>query len=71
MRCFKEPVMTSRPFARWWWNGDKIEKAELSRELRVLKDAGFGGVEINPIAFPERTADMGIALHRLVESGVA
>ena len=58
---FKEPVMTSRPIARWWWNGDKIEKAELSRELRVLKDAGFGGVEINPIAFPERTADMGIA----------
>jgi len=53
--------MTSRPFARWWWNGDKIEKPELARELRLLKTAGFGGVEINPIAFPERTADMGIA----------
>ena len=53
--------MTNRPFARWWWNGDKIEKPELSRELRLLKTAGFGGVEINPIAFPERTADMGIA----------
>jgi hypothetical protein len=58
---FKEPVMASRPFVRWWWNGDKIEKLELARELRMLKDAGFGGVEINPIAFPERTADMGIA----------
>jgi hypothetical protein len=58
---FKEPAMASRPFARWWWNGDKVEKAELARELRLLRDAGFGGVEINPIAFPERTADMGIA----------
>ncbi len=53
--------MASRPFARWWWNGGKIEKPELARELRLLRDAGFGGVEINPIAFPERTADMGIA----------
>jgi hypothetical protein len=52
--------MTSRPFVRWWWNGDKVEKAELARELRLLKDAGIGGVEINPIAFPDRTPDMGI-----------
>ncbi len=37
-----------------------MEKAELARELRLLKDAGIGGVEINPIAFPDRTADMGI-----------
>jgi len=53
--------MATRPFARWWWNGDKVEKSELARELRLLRDAGFGGVEINPIAFPDRTADMGIA----------
>ncbi|HLI94073.1 MAG TPA: glycosyl hydrolase, partial [Puia sp.] len=59
-KLFRNPAMASRPFARWWWNGDKIEKSELARELRLLKDAGFGGVEINPIAFPERTADMGI-----------
>jgi hypothetical protein len=52
--------MSCRPFVRWWWNGDKVERAELARELRLLKDAGFGGVEINPIAFPDRTADMGI-----------
>jgi hypothetical protein len=52
--------MADRPFARWWWNGDKIDKSELARELRLLRDAGFGGVEINPIAFPDRTADMGI-----------
>ncbi|ASK30034.1 glycoside hydrolase family 2 [Chryseobacterium sp. T16E-39] len=56
---FSNPENSYRPFVRWWWNGDKIEKAELARELRVLKDAGIGGVEINPISFPLRTDDMG------------
>ncbi len=56
---FKDPPAGYRPFVRWWWNGDKVEKAELSRELRLLKEAGIGGVEINPIKFPSRTDDMG------------
>ncbi|SFG82432.1 glycosyl hydrolase [Pedobacter insulae] len=57
---FKNPVTHYRPFVRWWWNGNKIEKAELARELSLLKDAGIGGVEINPISFPSNTDDMGI-----------
>lgn len=55
---FRDPANHYRPFVRWWWNGNKIEKAELARELRILKDAGIGGVEINPISFPLRTDDM-------------
>ncbi|MES2773257.1 MAG: glycosyl hydrolase [Bacteroidota bacterium] len=58
---FKNPPSIYRPFVRWWWNGDKIEKAELARELRLLKEAGIGGVEINPIKFPGRTNDLGKA----------
>lgn len=58
-QIFKNPATGFRPFVRWWWNGDKVEKAELSRELRLLKDAGIGGVEINPIKFPQRTDDLG------------
>src|SRR3982750_3248846 len=58
-QLFKNPPSIYRPFVRWWWNGDKIEKAELARELRLLKAAGIGGVEINPIAFPARTDDLG------------
>jgi hypothetical protein len=58
-RIFKDPATTHRPYVRWWWNGDKVEKAELARELRLMKDAGIGGVEINPIKFPARTDDMG------------
>jgi alpha-L-rhamnosidase len=58
-QLFKDPPAIYRPFVRWWWNGDKVEKAELSRELRLLKAAGIGGVEINPIKFPQRTDDLG------------
>jgi hypothetical protein len=56
---FKNPAAIQQPFVRWWWNGDKIEKVEILRELRLLKEAGIGGVEINPIKFPSGTNDMG------------
>jgi hypothetical protein len=49
---FQTPPVTARPFVRWWWNGDKVTASELLRELDVLKEAGIGGVEINPIEFP-------------------
>jgi hypothetical protein len=51
---FSNPDLKYHPYIRWWWNGDKIEAGELIRELRLLKDAGIGGVEINPIEFPTR-----------------
>ena len=47
---FTSPDNASRPYVRWWWNGDKVEKNELIRELNLLHEAGIGGVEINPIA---------------------
>ena len=49
---FQKPDNRYRPFVRWWWNGDRVNAAELVRELHVMKDAGIGGVEINPISFP-------------------
>lgn len=51
---FKNPPAGYRPFVRWWWNGNKVEAGELIRELRLLKEAGIGGVEINPVEFPSR-----------------
>jgi hypothetical protein len=59
---FRDPPVNCRPFVRWWWNGNKVEKSELLRELHVLKDAGIGGVEINPVRFPTRSEgdDLGI-----------
>jgi len=58
-RVFRNPDPVYHPFVRWWWNGDKVEAAELIRELRLLKDAGIGGVEINPIEFPSSGDDLG------------
>jgi hypothetical protein len=56
---FKDPGNIYHPFVRWWWNGDKIEKDEITRELTLLKDAGITGIEINPIKFPAKTNDLG------------
>lgn len=61
LKKFQDPENKFRPFVRWWWNGDKLRKEELLRELDVLQAAGIGGVEINPIKFPERTNDLGIS----------
>ena len=57
--AFQQPPSAYRPFVRWWWNGDKVEDDELVRELRLLKEAGIGGVEINPIAFPSYCDSIG------------
>lgn len=56
---FRQPPVTAKPFVRWWWNGDKLSAKEILRELDVMKEAGIGGVEINPIAFPGGN-DLGI-----------
>ena len=57
---FRNPDIRYRPFARWWWNGNKVEAYELVRELRLLKEANIGGVEIYPVGLPEDTDDAGI-----------
>ena len=58
---FQQPASEYHPFVRWWWNGDKVEADELVREMRLLKEAGIGGVEINPIAFPTYCDSLGRA----------
>lgn len=57
---FRNPASHYRPFVRWWWNGNKVEEKELIRELHLLKEAGIGGVEINPVKFPGDTDDLGV-----------
>ena len=51
-KLFQHPLNQAKPYIRWWWNGNLIEKKEISRQLDVLKNAGIGGVEINSIRFP-------------------
>ncbi len=51
--AFKNPNGAAKPFVRWWWNGNRVVKEELLRELDMLVAAGIGGVEINAIRFPD------------------
>ena len=46
---FKEPPPDCRIMTRWWWFGPAVTKSELERELRAMKDAGIGGVEVQPV----------------------
>ena len=55
---FKNPANQYRPFVRWWWNGDRLQAGEILRELDILQAAGIGGVEINPIKFPNEADPM-------------
>ena len=57
---FQHPDANARPMVRWWWNDDRLEAEEIKRELAVLKDAGIGGVEINPIAMLPENDNLGI-----------
>lgn len=60
-KLFKNPEPSRfNPFVRWWWNGNKVCADELVRELHLLKNAGVGGVEINPIRWPAWADDHGI-----------
>jgi hypothetical protein len=46
---FERPPADARIMMRWWWFGPAVTKAELERELRVMRDGGIGGVEIQPV----------------------
>ncbi|MGA8593182.1 MAG: glycosyl hydrolase [Bryobacteraceae bacterium] len=48
-RGFENPPDDARIMMRWWWFGPAVEKPELERELRAMKAADIGGVEIQPV----------------------
>ncbi len=48
-RDFLHPPDDARIMMRWWWFGSAVEKPELEREMRVMKDGGIGGFEVQPV----------------------
>lgn len=44
-----EITAESKPWTRWWWMGNAVDKENLSWQLEALNKAGIGGVEITPI----------------------
>lgn len=55
---FQRPPDDCRIMMRWWWFGPSVAKPELQRELRAMKDAGIGGVELQPV-YPLQLNDPG------------
>lgn len=38
-----------RPWTRWWWMGNAVDRYNIEREIGLFHEAGMGGVEIVPI----------------------
>lgn len=39
----------NKPWTRWWWMGNAVDKPGIAYELEEFSKAGLGGVEITPI----------------------
>src|SRR5262245_48699405 len=48
-RGFAQPPDEARIMMRWWWFGPAVTKPELEREMRLMKEGGIGGFEIQPV----------------------
>lgn len=48
-KSFERPPDDARIMMRWWWFGPSVTKEEIERELRVMKEGGIGGVEVQPV----------------------
>lgn len=42
-------VKENKPWTRWWWMGNAVDKENISSLLKTYSAAGIGGVEIVPI----------------------
>ncbi len=49
---------------RWWWYGPAVTKPEIEREMRLMKDAGIGGFEVQPV-YPVAMDDTGAGIKNL------
>jgi hypothetical protein len=60
--AFRKPPDDARVMMRWWWFGPAITDGEIERELRVMKEGGIGGVEIQPV-YPVALDDEKTGIH--------
>ncbi len=48
-RGFQNPPDDARIMMRWWWFGSAVTPPELEREMRIMKEGGIGGFEVQPV----------------------
>ncbi len=46
---FQRPPEDCKIMMRWWWFGPAVTKAGLEREMRLMKEGGIGGFEVQPV----------------------
>jgi len=63
-QAFQHPPDDARIMMRWWWFGSAVEKPELEREMRTMKDGGIGGFEVQPV-YPLTLDDPQLGLKNL------
>ena len=61
---FRKPPEDSKLMMRWWWFGPAVTAEELDREMRLMKEAGIGGFEVQPV-YPLTLDDPGKGLANL------
>ena len=47
-RDFEKPPDDARIMVRWWWFGPAVTKPGLEREMKIMKESGIGGFEVQP-----------------------
>jgi hypothetical protein len=47
-QSFQTPPDDARMMVRWWWFGPAVTRAELEKEMRLMKAGGIGGFEVQP-----------------------
>ena len=45
----RRPPDDARIMMRWWWFGPAVTKPQLEREMRLMKEGGIGGFEVQPV----------------------
>jgi len=48
-KSFLAPPDDARIMMRWWWFGPAVNNAQLEREMRLMKEGGIGGFEVQPV----------------------
>src|SRR5438552_12886594 len=46
---FERPPDEAKIMMRWWWFGPAVTKKELEREMRLMKEGGIGGFEVQAV----------------------
>ena len=47
-QAFAQSPDDARIMVRWWWFGAAVTHSQLEREMKLMKEGGIGGFEVQP-----------------------